>query len=88
MAAGDHVLSVLRELERSSAEVAIRFHDGEVYRVMVISTAHAEAGDDVVAEVLTVEAGSIPAGAFMNFAITDVAEVGVGGTNTFADPGA
>ncbi|AWM37354.1 hypothetical protein GobsT_46830 [Gemmata obscuriglobus] len=86
MAIDGNLLSLLHELDRSSADAVIRFYDGEAYGVRVISTAHADAGGDVIAEILTVAAGSIPVGAFMNFALTDVAEVRVGGTCAFAAP--
>jgi hypothetical protein len=73
------LLSVLRDLERSAAPALIRFRDGDAYVVRVISTMHAEAGDNIVAEVLrpvSAAAGvPVPARAFMDFLLGDVAEV-------------
>jgi hypothetical protein len=74
---GGALLSVLRDLEHSADPALIRFRDGDAYVVRVISTTHAEAGDNIVAEVLRpVAAGfPVPAGAFMDFLLGDVAEV-------------
>jgi hypothetical protein len=73
------LLSVLRDLERTTAPALIRFRDGQAYVVRVISTMHAEAGDNIVAEVLRPIAATagvpIPAGAFMDFLLCDVVEV-------------
>jgi hypothetical protein len=94
---GAAVLSVLRDLERSAAPVLIRFRDGEAYVVRVISTMHAEAGDNIVAEVLrpvSIPAGvPVPPGAIMDFLLGDVAEVMQDGAYVFdlspdANPGA
>jgi hypothetical protein len=77
-------------LEPSAGSALVRFRDGDAYLVRVISTMHAEAGDDIVAEVLQCVAASgdstIPAGAFMNFLLADVAEVSVGSERAFARP--
>lgn len=79
MDTGAALLSVLRDLERSTAPALIRFRDGDAYVVRVISTTHAEAGDNIVGEVLrpvSVAARvAVPAGAFMDFLLGDVAEV-------------
>jgi hypothetical protein len=79
MAPGATLLSVLRDLERSRTPVLIRFRDGDEYVVRVISTMHAEAGDNIVAEVLRPVSATggvpVPAGAFMDFLLGDVTAV-------------
>ena len=66
------LLVVLEDSEHHSRPVAIRFVDGEVYDLRIISIAHAEEGDDVVAEVVHHVQSSgnaqAPDGAFINFA--------------------
>ena len=80
-------LAVLRHLEATAGTALVRFHDGDSYVVRVISTMHAEAGDDIVAKVLKCIANStgvtIPTGAFMNFVIADVSQIEVGEESTF-----
>ena len=81
------LLAVLEGLERSSRLVAIRFVDGEVYDLRIISTAHVEEGDDVVAEVVhhTCSAGSVqvPDGEFINFSLPEVEHVLLDGECVF-----
>ena len=83
------LLSVLRGVEESRAAAVVRFGDGDAYLVEVVSTMHAEEGGDIVADVLQVISapawGGIPAGACMNFFLTDVAEVTVAGQRVFPD---
>ena len=95
MATDDALLATLRELEPSAGTAWVRFRDGDAYAVRVISTMHAEAGGNIVAEVLpsTPRGGPIPAGSFVDFQLADVAEVVVGGVSVFAhapdaEPGA
>lgn len=79
MATEAALLSLFRDLERSAAPVLIRFSDGDAYVARVVSTMHAEAGDNIVAEVIrafaTPAGVPVPAGAFMDFLLGDVAEV-------------
>ena len=88
MATDVALLVALRRLEHSAGTTLVRFRDGDAYIVRVVSTMHAEAGDDIVAEVLQCVAASagstIPTGAFMNFLLGDVAEVPAGGESPFA----
>jgi hypothetical protein len=77
------LLSVFRHLEQQSLPALVRFADGSAYELGVISTAHAEAGGDVVADVLRVvspkAAGGDWSGACMNFLLSDVMQVTAGG---------
>jgi hypothetical protein len=81
------LLAVLEDSERHSRPVAIRFVDGEVYELRIISTAHAEEGDDVVAEVVDHVGSSgnaqVPDGAFINFCLPDVEQVLIDGECVF-----
>ena len=96
METDEALLSVLRRVDERGAAAVVRFRDGDAYLVEVVSTMHAEAGGDVVADVLQVisppAGGGIPAGACMNFFLADVAEVAVAGQRVFpdteAEPGA
>jgi hypothetical protein len=81
------LLAILDDSERHSRPVAIRFVDGEVYDLRIISTAHAEEGDDVVAEVVhhVRSSGSarVPDGAFINFCLPEVEQVLLDGECVF-----
>ena len=79
--------AVLGDLERSSRLAVIRFHDGEVYDLRIISTMHADAGGDIVAELVrtafTKAANAIPDGSFINFDLADVDSVTLDGVRLF-----
>jgi hypothetical protein len=81
------LLDVLEDLERHSRPVAIRFVDGEVYDLRVISTAHVEEGDDIVAEVVhhvrSSASAQVPDGAFINFCLPEVEQVLLDGVCVF-----
>ncbi|MBI5760697.1 MAG: hypothetical protein HZA46_19435 [Planctomycetales bacterium] len=89
MAIKSDLLSVLRGLELRSTPALVRFRDGDAYIVRVISTIHAEEGDNVVAEVVrvaSVASGSgVPDGAFMDFVLADVAQVSLAGECLFTE---
>ena len=82
------LLTVLRDLERSTAPALVRFRDGDAYVVRVISTMHAEDGENIVSEVLwpiSVAAGvPVSTSAFMDFLLADVAEVLEDNVHVFA----
>lgn len=81
------LLSVFRDLEPSAGTAWVRFHDGDAYIVRVISAMHAEAGDDIVVEVLSPDlcgGDLIPTGSFINFQLADIAEVRVGMVSVLA----
>ena len=73
------LLAVLDDLERRPRVAAVRFTDGEVYDLRVISTMHAEGGGDVVAEVVrnvtSRSPNTVPDGAFINFYLADVEQI-------------
>ena len=77
------LLSLFHHLEQQSLAALVRFGDGGAYELRVISTSHAEAGGDVVADVLRVlspdAAGIVWIGACMNFLLSDVVQVTVAG---------
>lgn len=82
------LLSVLDGLERPSLLALIRFNDGDIDELRVISTMHAEEGGDVVAEVVRVvlspKGGAQPNGTFINFFLVDVVQVTIAGVCVFS----
>lgn len=80
-------MTVLDSLAESSRLAVVRFNDGEVYELRIVSTVHADAGGDVVAEVVrspfTKAADAIPDGSFMNFDLADVDSVTLDGVCIF-----
>ena len=68
----------LRSLELRACITLVRFLDGDSLFLLIISTMHADEGDDVVAEVMGVLPGSVPVGSFIDFRLDDVAELEVG----------
>jgi hypothetical protein len=79
-------MTVLHQLERHSQVAVVRFIDGEVYSLRIISTMHAEEGEDVVAEVVGVESktsNSVPDGAFIDFHLADVNQIMLDGVCVF-----
>ena len=82
-----NLLSIFRDLESRSTTTMLRFRDGDAYIVRVISTMHAEEGEDIVAEILgkasVSNSSSIPNGAFIDFVLADVAQVVVDGECVF-----
>jgi hypothetical protein len=76
------LLAILDDLERKSLVSTVSFMDGEIYHLRIVSTMHAEEGDDIVAEVVkvshSVASEAVPEGAFINFKVADVSRVMVG----------
>lgn len=70
-------LGCLRALELRACVALVRFLDGDSLFLLIISTMHADEGDDVVAEVMGVLPGSvtIPVGSFIDFRLDDVSEL-------------
>ena len=68
-------------LENAATEARVSFSDGNVYDLKILSTCHAEAGGDIVADVVrsiqSDGAGRWESGA-MNFNIEDVVRVEAG----------
>ena len=81
------LLAVLDDLERRPRVAAVRFTDGEVYDLRVISTMHAEEGGDVVAEVVhnvtSRSPNTVPDGAFINLYLADVEQITLNGVCVF-----
>jgi len=81
------LLSVLNRLGQESLVARVRFNDGEVYDLRVVSTMHAEEGGDAVAEVVRVASlptgGKIPYGEIINFSLADVNQVTLDGECLF-----
>jgi len=73
------LLSVLNRLDQQSLVALVRFNNGEVYNLRVVSTMHADEGGDAVAEVVRVASSptlrKIPDGEFINFSLSDVIQV-------------
>lgn len=88
MSGDSELLLILEGLELSARIARIRFRDGEIYSVRVISTTHAEAGGDVIAEVLqaiqTTVGDRFPVGSFMNFQLADTASIDLDGRPVFS----
>ena len=86
------LLALLGDLERGSRLAVVRFTDGEAYDLRFISTAHAEAGGDIVAEVVRTissnDNGAVSEGAFINFYLADVESVVLDGACVFGPEGA
>lgn len=77
-ASRDILIGILNHLEREADRASITFQDGSAYVLRVVSTAHVEDNDDIVAEVLQVispGAVRITNGEFMNFTLMDVARI-------------
>jgi hypothetical protein len=74
-------------LHQQSLVALVRFNDGEVYNLRVVSTMHAEGGGDVVAEVVSVASsptlGKIPDGEFINLSLSEVIQVTLDGECIF-----
>ncbi len=84
---GSTLLSVLNRLDEQSLIARVRFNNGEVYNLRVVSTMHADEGGDAVAEVVRVASsptlGKVPHGEFINFSLSDVIEVTLDGECLF-----
>ena len=77
-ATDEALLEILCEVERTREVVRIAFDDGEEYRLRIVSTAHAEEGGDIVADVVESIASKRPGlwqNDAMNFYLKDVVRV-------------
>jgi hypothetical protein len=65
----------------------MRFQDGDVFELRIVSTMHADAGGDIVAELVrtafTKAANVIPDGSFINFNLADVDSIALDGACIF-----
>jgi hypothetical protein len=65
----------------------IRFQDGDVFELRIISTMHADEGGDIVAELVrtayTKAPDLIPDGSFINFDLADVDSIALDGVCIF-----
>jgi hypothetical protein len=82
---------MLDDLERRSRLAIVRFTDGEVYELRIVSTMHAEEGGDIIAEVIRTisprASETVRDGAFIDFFLADVESVTLDGICIFGVDG-
>jgi hypothetical protein len=83
--------AVMDDLARTSLPAVVNFHDGEVLELRIVSTIHAEEGEDFVAELLqtlvTKAAIAMPGGSMLNIDLADVESVLLDGQCIFRPDG-
>ena len=87
MTTNEHLTDLFRRFEKAKKEVRVSFANDSVYELQILSTGHAEAGGDIVADVVRSVRSDCPdlwETAAMNFKLDHVVRVEAGDECLFA----